>query len=112
MRAPFDLNAVTDTIKALSREQLAAVRVRVGLPAAVPEHETAAFTADLFAIPPPLPDTAVTLPSRRNVRRQAQYNARRNAGICVACGRLPAAALHVVRCARCLEIQIRSASSR
>src|SRR5689334_14271394 len=38
---------------------------------------------DLFVLPPPLPAPAVGRRERRKVRRQAQYNARRKAGLCV-----------------------------
>jgi hypothetical protein len=68
--------------------------------------------ADLFALPLPVPDPTVGRRERRKMRRHAQYDARRKAGLCVACGRLRAAAAHLSRCAPCLEIQIRSASRR
>ena len=74
--------------------------------------ETAEVAADLFVLPPPLPAPAVGRRERRKVRRHARYDARRKAGLCVACGRLPAAAAHLSRCKACLEIQIRSASRR
>ena len=77
-----------------------------------PRFHSISIEADLFAVPLPLPDPAVGRRERRKVRRQAQYDARRAAGACVACGRLPGAAAHLSRCTTCLQIQIRSACRR
>lgn len=101
----FDLNLI-DSL------QVAAVPPGEDAPAFPAKAATTTALADLFDVPPPLPDPAVGRRERRKVRRRAQYDARRNANLCVTCGKAPPPAAHLSRCTPCLTIQMRSASRR
>src|SRR5437879_4361635 len=75
-------------------------------------NSTVSDNGDLFAVPPPLPDSAVGRRERRNLRRKAQYWADRQAKLCVACRERPPASPTHSRCRPCADIQKRSADRR